>query len=157
MGYLPLHARCIFMFDHLKVKQHSCFMDNIYLSALFCKRSQNSGNQVKLYSVTRGELKGISKCILQTESQNKELQCAVHGTVKTAIFQGGPKIDRRVALSIYNSKPAYFFSTTIESIMWNTNKKKSLQSTYLPNVHDLISLAQLAEYLQSRNGPCRCS
>ena len=112
------------MFDQLKAKRHSCLMDNLYLSALFCKRSQNSANQVKLHGVTRGELKGIPKYILQTELQNKDLQCAARGTVKAAILQGDPNIDGLVALSIYDSKPAYFLSTVMESIMWDTNKKK---------------------------------
>ena len=56
--------------------------------------------------------------------QNKDLQCAARGTGKAAILQGDPNIDGLVALSIYDSKPTYFLSTVMESIMWDTNKKK---------------------------------
>ena len=111
------------MFDQLKAKHHSCFMDNLYLSALFCKRSQNSDNAVKLHGVTRGELRGIPKCIVQTELQNKDLQCAVRGTVKAAVLLGDPDINGLVAWSIYDSKLTYFLSTVMESIKWDINKK----------------------------------
>ena len=37
-GISSLHSRVLFMFDQLKCKHHSCFMENLYMSAFFVIR-----------------------------------------------------------------------------------------------------------------------
>ena len=43
-GLPPLHARVLFLFDHLKFKSHSVWMDNLNMSLMFCKTLINSLN-----------------------------------------------------------------------------------------------------------------
>jgi len=91
------------MFDQLQSSHHNVYMDNLYISALFCKRAQNSKNKVNTHGVCRGELKGIPKWILQKEVQNEMLQPQLRGAVKAAVLDGDPDIKDLVAISIYDS------------------------------------------------------
>ena len=54
--FAPLHARVAFLFDQLHHKNHSCFMDNLYMSALFALFLLNLPNSVKLHCVIRPSL-----------------------------------------------------------------------------------------------------
>lgn len=87
-GYSPLHVCVMFMFDQLQLPHHNVYMDNLYMSDLFCKRAQNSKNKVNTHGVCRGELKDIQKFILQTEVQNEKLQFKLRGTVKSCCLGG---------------------------------------------------------------------
>ena len=93
-------------------------------SLSFCTVLQEISNLYKSSEVTwcdKGEIKGIPKCILQTDLQNKDLQAKAQGTVKAAVLEGDPDMEGLVALSVYDSKPTYFMSTVMEGIEWDVN------------------------------------
>jgi len=54
-GYSPLHACVMFMFDQLQSPHHNVYIYNLCMSALFCKRAQNSKKKVNTHGVCNGE------------------------------------------------------------------------------------------------------
>ena len=84
------------MFDQLKCKHHSCFMENLYMSALFYKQSLLSKNQVMIHGETKNHQKGIPSIIQQTEVQNENLMLQKKGTVKVVVLYGDPDIKQMI-------------------------------------------------------------
>ena len=123
-GLSPLHARIMFMFDQLKNKHHSVFMDNLYMSASFSRAALLSKNRVKIHGVTRCDKKGIPDCVKQVELKNEKLVLQARNTVKVAVLEGDDVIEDLVAISYYDSKPVYFLSTVVNEIRWETVTKK---------------------------------
>ena len=123
-GYAPLHARVQFMFDQLKSKHHSVFMDNLYMSALFARRVIASNQCVKIHGVTRKEGKGIPTCVRQFDVKDDKMLEAVRNTVRVAVLEGDEQINDLVAISFYDSKPVYFLSTVVPEIKWEVCGKK---------------------------------
>ena len=117
-GVSSLHSRVLFLFDQLKCKHHCCFMDNLYMSALFAKQSLLSKNQVMIHGVTKNHQKGVPKIIQQNEVQNETLMLQQKGTVKVAVLNGDPDIKPMIAISYYDSKPIYFLSTVVRNVEW---------------------------------------
>ena len=123
-GLSPLHSRIMFMFDQLKNKHHSVFMDNLYMSASFARAALLSKNKVKIHGVTRGDKKGIPDCVKQIELKNEKMVLEVKNTVKVAVLEGDNTCKDLVAISYYDSKPVYFLSTVVKDIEWETVTKK---------------------------------
>ena len=123
-GYSPLHARVRFMFDHLKSTNHSCFMDNLYMSASFARNVFSCEKKVRIHGVTRREGKGIPSIIKQLEVQDINEVERVRNTIKVAVLEGDTKVNDLVAISYYDSKPCYFLSTVIDEVSWVTCGKQ---------------------------------
>ena len=99
-------------------------MGNLYTSALFCKQSLISKNQVMIHGVTKNHQKGIPSVIQQTEVQNENLMLQQKGTVKVALLDGDPDIKQMIALYYYDSKPIYLLSTVVINVEWIELKRK---------------------------------
>lgn len=123
-GYSPLHSRILFMFEQLKNKNHSIYMDNLYMSASFARNCLCLSNKVKIHGVTRTDKRGIPKCVMQTVIQNTKLADEQRNTVKVAVLKGDSAAKDLVAISFYDSKPVYFLSSTIPEVRWTTVTKK---------------------------------
>ena len=122
--FAPLHARVAFLFDQLHHKNHSCFMDNLYMSALFALRSLNLLNAVKIHGVTLPSLKGVPSCVHQDKYTNEQRAEEAKGTIKVAKLVGEAKCKNLLAISYYDSKPIYFLSTVLNEVKWDENQKQ---------------------------------
>jgi len=144
-GLSPLHARVMWLFDKLEDACHRVWMDNLYLSATFCKAAYNHPKKVLIAGVTRKGGRGLPILVLQQEVENKKLQMEVRGTVKVSVLQGDAKCPSLVAASVYDTKPVHFLSMICESIQWiakersvfnvDTNKCEPLRFLRL-NIND---------------------
>ena len=93
-------------------------MDNLYISAKFCRGCYYHSKKVLLAGVTRKSGRGIPACVLQEEVKNINQQKLVRGTVKAAILKGDNNCPDLIALSVYDSKPVNFLSMIAEDITW---------------------------------------
>ena len=66
-GLNALHAHVMSMFDYVKDKNHTCGVDNLYISAKFCKDAYHHPNIIILYGVARKSGRGLPDRILQEE------------------------------------------------------------------------------------------
>ena len=124
IGLSPLHARVMFLFDHLKYPHHCIYMDNLYMSAMFVKRAIESKNKVKIHGVTRNHLKSIPLIVEQAEVANESAALTEKGTVKVVVLKGDPTCTDLVAILYYDSKPIYFLSTVLQNVKWNMLTKR---------------------------------
>lgn len=83
-------------------------MDNLYLSAAFCKQGINHPKKVMISGVTRKEIRGVPECVKQEVVANRKEQVKVRGTVKAAVLQGNGKCPDLVCCSVYDSKHVHF-------------------------------------------------
>ena len=63
----PLHTRVMSLFDSLTDQFHECGMDNLYMSAKFCKDAYNHPAKVKLHGVARKAGRGLPLSVIQEE------------------------------------------------------------------------------------------
>jgi len=73
--------------------------------------------------VLRNHLKGVPKIVAQSEIQNEALALAAKNMANIAVLKGEPGIDDLVAISYYDSKLVYFFSTVIKHVSWTVMEK----------------------------------
>jgi Transposase IS4 len=123
-GWSPLHARMLSLFDCFDEKYHRVWMDNLYLSAKFCKGCYNHASKVLIAGVARKSGRGIPDCVIQEEVKNKKDITKVRGTIKAAVLKGDRDCPDLIALSMYDSKPVNFLSMVAEEIKWIECKKK---------------------------------
>ena len=125
----PLHARVMFLFDGLRDKYHQCGVDNLYMSAKFCKDVYNHPMKVKLHGVTRKGKRGLPLCVIQDEVQSKVEQEKVRGTVLAAELVGDPTCPSLLAVSVYDTKPVHFLTMMAEKIFWEEKVRKVYDRT----------------------------
>ena len=83
-GLSPLHARVMCLFDHLEDQFHECGVDNLYMSAKFCRDAYTHHKKVKLHGVTRKDGRGLPRYIisegdgLQDRAVKSERNCACY-------------------------------------------------------------------------------
>ena len=70
LGLSPLHSRVMSLFDTLKETYHHCSMDNLYMSAKFCKAAFNHKNKVLCQGVTRKGMRGLPSHVIQEEKKS---------------------------------------------------------------------------------------
>ena len=112
------------IFDSLEDKNHTCGVDNLYISAKFCKNAYQHPMRVILYGVAHRSGRGVPDCVLQDEKQTKVEQVKGRGTVKAAKLTGDPGCPNLIAVSLYNTKPVHFFSAALDSIKWIEQKRE---------------------------------
>ena len=112
------------MFDQLKSKHHSVFMDNVYMSTLFVRRVIVSYQCVKIHVVTCKEGREVPACVRQFEVKDEKILEAVRNAVQVAVLGGDKQIDNLVAFSFYDSKLVYFLSMVVPEIKWDMCGKK---------------------------------
>ena len=65
-------------------KYHEYDVDNLYISAKFCRYAYNHTKKIKLHGVTRKSGRGLPAYIMQEELHNIKEQGKVRGTVIAA-------------------------------------------------------------------------
>ena len=113
---LPLHARVMSLFDGLEDLYHVCGVDNLYMSAMFCKDAYNHPCKIKLHGVARKGGRGLPTAVLQEEVTNKVEQEKVRGTVRAVELIGDLACLKLLAVSVYDTKPVHFLSMAAEKI-----------------------------------------
>ena len=123
-GLSPLHSRVMNLFDGLSDQYHECGVDNLYMSAKFCKDAFNHPMKVKLHGVTRKGGRGLPNCVLQDEKTNQKEQEKVRGTVCAAELVGDITCPSLIAVSVYDTKPVHFLTMAVEKIFWEEKSKE---------------------------------
>ena len=60
------------MFDSVEDKNHTCGVDNLYISAKFCKDAYLHPNRILLYGVVRKSGRGLPAFVVQEEKKTKK-------------------------------------------------------------------------------------
>ena len=123
MGFSPLHARSMWLFDQLNDQFHRVWMDNLYISAKFTKGAWHLSEQkVITAGVCRTKDRGLPQCVIQ-EAVDKASLATTRGAIKAAALEGDPDCKDLVALSIYDTKPVHFLTMAAETIEWVEKKR----------------------------------
>ena len=130
-GFLPTHSRILFMFEQLEGKYFTCGMDNLFISAKFCRAAYAELPQkVMIHGACRTHDRRLPHFVIQKDVTTKQAKQVARGTVKAGILQKDKKVSNSVAFSVYDTKPVHFMSTTAKSLRWITKKKGfSIQRT----------------------------
>ncbi len=67
----PLHSRVLFLFDQLLHKNNVVGLDNLYISAQFCREAITGKNKVMVHGGCQKEGRRLPSCILQKECVKK--------------------------------------------------------------------------------------
>lgn len=140
-GLSPLHARVLWLFDQLRDNYHRVFMDNLYLSAKFCRSAYSHNRKVLIAGVTRKSGRGLPSSVVQEEKINKSDQLKVKGTVKAAVLKGDPMCPDLLAVSVYDTKPVHFLTMVAERIEWITKERKVYNP--LTNTTEIVKFLRL--------------
>ena len=68
-GLRALHARVMKLFDTVEDKHHRCGVDNLYISAKFCKDAYQHPKCNLIYGVARKHGRGLPEFIIQDEKK----------------------------------------------------------------------------------------
>jgi len=112
------------LFDSVEHQYHRCGVDNLYISAKFCKDAYNHPKKIMMFGVARKSGRGLPSYVIQEELQNEKEKLKVRGTVKAAELIGDPDCPSLLAVSVYDTKPVHFLSSCAESIKWIEKKRK---------------------------------
>ncbi len=77
-----------------------------------------------VHGVARKIGRGLPKCEIQQEVENKNLQAKVRGTTKAAVLEGDSECPDIMAFSVYDTKPVNFLSTACSSLTWREKPRK---------------------------------
>lgn len=118
-GLSLLLTRTMALLNALRDKNHHVGMDkNFYNSAAFYRQAYNHKNQLLCHGVTRKYRRGIPKCVLQEEQNNKsDLEC-IWGAFKAAVLVGNPNCPDLIASNVHKTKPVHVPSMVAEGIQW---------------------------------------
>ena len=114
----PLHSRVLAMVSQLPGKNYDITCDNLYMSTKLCRDGKKMKQSVNFHGVARHKNRGVPHVIKQQEVTRKADLASVRNTVKVAVLQGHKVCKDLVAVSIYDTKPVYFLSTSCEEIKW---------------------------------------
>ena len=112
------------LFGSVKDKNHCCGVDNLYISAKFCKDAYMHPQRILLYGIARKSGRRLPVSVVQEEKATKSKQKKVRGTVKAAKLTGDPDCPNLLAVSVYDTKPVHFLSAAAESIKWREKKRE---------------------------------
>ena len=114
------------LFDDVTDEYHECGVDNLYMSAKFCRDAYNHTKKIKLHGVTRNSGRGLPASIMQEELHNRKEQEKVRGTVIAAELVGDSKRPSLIAVSVYDTKPVNFLSMSVEKSNGQRRKEKCM-------------------------------
>ena len=120
----PLHMRVLSLISQLPHKHYTIGMDNLYMSAKFCRAAYELDQKAMLHGVTRPTLRGVPSCVKQKEVTRKADLEKVRHTVKVARLKGDSVCKDLVCISIYDSKPVYILTNVCNEVKWVEKKKK---------------------------------
>ena len=107
------------MFEQLKGKNFTCGLDNLYISAKFCRAAVSEIDQkVMTHGVCRVHDRGLPPCVIMTEKTTDAAKAQARGSVKAAVLKDDAKVKDMVAFSVYDTKPVHFISTAATSLKW---------------------------------------
>ena len=122
MGFSDLHARVMALFDAITDAHTRIWMDNLYVSSLFCRAAYCHDKKILVAGVARAS-RGVPKVVMQHIEKDKKKALALKGTVKAAVLEGDNRCPQLVACSFYDSKPVHFISMIADSIEWITKER----------------------------------
>ncbi len=120
----PLHLRVEALFSLLKHKNYTVGMDNLYMSAKFCRVAFECEQRVMIHGVVRPSLRGVPGCVKQKEVTRKTDLERVRHTVRVAVLKNDSVCKNLVCISLYDSKPVYLLSNACPEVKWIEKKKK---------------------------------
>ena len=123
-GCSPLHARVLGLISQLPHAYYTLGMDNLFMSAKFCRIAYSMDQKVMVHGVTRPSLRGIPSLIKQEEVKRKKDLELVRHTVKAAKLEGDTICKDLVSISLYDTKPVYFLTNSCAEIKWISKTKK---------------------------------
>ena len=100
----------MYLFDSCNDEYHICRVDNLYMSAKFCRDTFNHRMKIKLHGVTRKSGPGQPDCVLQEEVHNKAHQGKVRRTISAAELVGDSDSPSLIDVSVYDTKPCTFLT-----------------------------------------------
>ena len=112
----PLHARVLGLISQLPDKNYTMGLDNLYMSAKFCRLAIQMDQRVMVHGITRANGRGVPSLVKQQEVTKKGELEAVRNTVKAARLKGDTVCKDLIFISIYDTKPVYFLSNACEEI-----------------------------------------
>ena len=62
----------VWLFDAVQDKHHACGVDNLYMSARFCKDEYMHLNKIKLHGMAQKGGRGLPASVIQDEDFNKK-------------------------------------------------------------------------------------
>ena len=123
IGLSPPHALVMDLFDEVTDEYHECGVDNLHMSAKFCRDAYTHRKKINLHSVTHKSGRVLPSTIMQQELQNKADQEKVRGTVLADELVGDSKCPSLIVVSVYDTKPVHFISMKIDSIKWEEKSR----------------------------------
>jgi len=123
MGLSDLHACTMALFDAVEDTHTRIWMDNLYVSSLFCRAAYGHNKKVLVAGVARVS-RGVPKVVMQHVEKDKKKPLALKGTLRATVLEGDNRCSQLVACSFYDSKPVYFISMVAESIDGITKERK---------------------------------
>ena len=99
-GCSPLHARVLGLISQLPHAYYTLGMDNLFMSAKFCRIAYSMDQKVMVHGVTRPSLRGIPSLIKQEEVKRKKDLELVRHTVKAAKLEGDAICKDLVSISL---------------------------------------------------------
>ena len=120
----PLHMRVLSLISQLPHRYYTIGMDNLYMSAKFCRAAYHLKQKAMLHGVTRPSLRGVPNCVKQKEVTRKADLEKVRNTVKVARLKGDSVCKDLVCVSLYDSKPVYILTNACHEVKWIEKKKK---------------------------------
>ena len=112
------------LFDSLTDRYHECGVDNLYMSAKFCRDAFMHPQKVKLHGVARRGGRGLPPSVIQEELPNKKEQEKVRGTVRAAELVGDQDCPALLAVSVYDTKPIHFLTMCAKKFAGKKRKEK---------------------------------
>ena len=114
-------------------------MDNLYNSGKFGKIAKMSDKKVLISGVIRKDNRGVPSIIYQEEKKSKSGKIDARNTIKAAVLKGDDVCDNFIMLSLYDTKPFYYFTTCAKNLkwekvtrkVWNAKKKRKIECFYL--------------------------
>ena len=114
------------MLDQLELNSYyKLLMDNIFSSVKFSEVAENkTKSKVLKCSIARKSGKGISAIVYQDKQKNPKKKAKLVGTLKGVVLKGDIAHKILVSLSVYNTKPVYFFTNCMKEFKWTEKKRK---------------------------------
>ena len=125
LGFSPTHSHILFMIESINAKNFTCGLDNLFISAKFCRAAMSEiPQQVMTHGVCRPSSRGLPESVIMHDEKSEKAKLEARGTVKAAVLKDDTKIKDMVAFSVYDTKPVHFISTAATSLTWMKEKKK---------------------------------
>ena len=111
-----LNARVLALISQLEDKYYTLGIDNLFHSAKFARLAYSMEQKVMVHGICRVSGRGIPSIIKQKEVTKKVDLAKVRNTVKVAVLRGDENVKDLVSISLYDSKPVYFYLLLVKEL-----------------------------------------